>query len=71
MVLRNTTDKFLSVRIFGTEYTIEPGGKSVDMPEASAKYWKEQLHTFLTVDKTTDEVKVLKETKVEKDVKTK
>lgn len=68
MILRNPTDKFLAVRIFGTEYTIEPGGKSVDMPEASARYWSEVLHKFLTIEREVKEVDKVKEVKVAKEV---
>ncbi len=55
MILFNPTENHIKVQIFGVEYEIEPKGKSRDIPEEVAIYWRTKLHNFLIVGESKEE----------------
>jgi hypothetical protein len=71
MILRNPTEGTIEVKIFGTDYKINPLAR-ITVSDEVGIYWRTQLHGFLEI--VTEEEKpkpVAKEVVEEKEVKTK
>jgi len=68
MKVINPTKDTIKVQIKGTEYVIEPESSLVNVPNEIAKYWKENIHTFIGIE-LEDNVTFV-ETKTEEDSET-
>jgi len=64
MKVINPTDKSITIRHLGVDYTIEAESSLSNVPAETAKYWKESLHNFVEVEEDIEEVeKIIEETK--------
>ncbi len=71
MIITNPTENDITIQYKGTEYSVSGKG-SVELPKEVALYWKNQLHSFLTIsEKVVKEVvkEVEKPNKVTKKIK--
>lgn len=51
MKVINTTDSDIEVKVKGTVYSVDANDSIGGVPEDHARYWKENLHGFLKIEK--------------------
>lgn len=56
MIIKNPTKNPIEVDIFGVHYRIEAEDSLENVPEATARYWQENLHSFLILRKDKEAV---------------
>ena len=50
MIVKNNTDKKISVKIKGNLYEVEANDSISGVPSEHAEYWKTMLHNFLVLE---------------------
>jgi hypothetical protein len=70
MILRNPTESIIEVRIFGTDYKINPLAR-ITVSDEVGTYWRSQLHAFLEVMGDEKKVEPVKEVVEKVEVKSK
>lgn len=68
MIVKNPTDKEISVQILGTQYTVPANGEREGVKDEHAIHWKEQIHNFLIL-KNEEVAEVSEETVTEETTK--
>lgn len=69
MIVTNPTKNDITVNLGGTEYTVEANSSISNVPKELAVYWKNKLHTFLTISEEEVDAPKSKSTKLSEEEK--